>query len=552
MLAKISRIAVLGFTLIFPESPAFADVQLPTIEDVDDYRVQPDPRSKAAEADRKIRLLNRLLRIALDCRKQGKFEDSLRAYEAAFKLNPVFFRDQPVRAYLYADMNRWSDAKREFDRTISHSVIGAEQARLAAEYCLAHDQPRYAYGFRKFLSTALEEPGATLTLSRVLAAGGQPQAAKEAATRAYYLSCVSGVDPEPARTQLESLTKQPPQLPVANKSNEPEFWSNLDDFIAAEKPPSPIEVRNLLDKSRVVTGYHGKKDSGVQTHFASQSMLGTYRTVSLRPSNDYHLAEIWLAPNLLTCCLNEKDVRDHLNRVKPNVPLTGLNGSEYFDELQAAFDWGTVKFRFSNRGFKPLKEAQLHWNMPGELMPNAKLLLKPTSDETPDWKDIFQSAKVNLSKHRFKECQKQLVFSCNLWYEVSSGNKDPKRREQYEAFKSAFIQLYETWGKPEIADYFRAVALWQFPYELRRMDSGDVDEFPTVQEFRHTMWEVRGGPAEGMYELRARGGALRMAEKGSPLFERLASECGDTGFNTKMIFPVEPKLLDDAEDWFTD
>lgn len=545
-------IAILVSSTLFHGGAANAAIQLPTLDDCADYRVHPDPRSKSAQADRKIWLLNRLLKIARDCRKQKKFEDSLRAYEAAYVLNPSFFRDQPERAYLYADMNRWTDAKREFDRAISHSIIASEQARLAAEYCLTHNQPSIAYGFKKALATAMEEPNTSLTLSKVLAAGGEPEAAKAAAKRAYYLCFAFGVDPEPARKQLESLTNQTAQEPTANRKNEPTFWTKVDSIVGLKKPPPPTTARNFIDESRILTGYHGKKDSGVQTDFASTSLDGTLRKVSLRPSNDYRLSEVWLFPNLLSCCLNEQDVRDHFKKLEPNVEFNNLTFTESDDIMQAAFEWGGIRCRFARIGFKPLRSMEFFWTVPGEQLPNAQLLLKPVKPDDRSWRDVLESAKVNLTKRRFKECQKQLVFSCNLWLDSSSGNKDLRRHEQYAAFKNAFIQLYDAWGKPEIADYFRAVALWQLRREIQRMECGDVDEFPTVQEFRHTMWDVRGGSSDQMYEIRVRMMELMIARPGSALYDRLSAVCGDTGFDSKKIFPLEPELLDDADEWFTD
>ncbi|MDZ4834943.1 MAG: hypothetical protein SGJ27_14290 [Candidatus Melainabacteria bacterium] len=134
-----------------------------------------------------------------------------------------------------------------------------------------------------------------------------------------------------------------------------------------------------------------------------------------------------------------------------------------------------------------------------------------------------------------------------FWDDVGSEQVGKSRRADYESIKAVLIDLYTKWNKPEIAEYFKVVPYCQLRHENQRLFGGEVEEFPTISEFRHDMWTVRGNPKDPYYILDINGVGTKLTMRGSSLFKQLVTVVGDTHDERKSIFPIDGKFVDDED-----
>lgn len=163
------------------------------------------------------------------------------------------------------------------------------------------------------------------------------------------------------------------------------------------------------------------------------------------------------------------------------------------------------------------------------------------------WTQRFSAAKSALAKRNFKGCKKNLCDALMFWDDVGSEQVGKSRRADYESIKAVLIDLYTKWNKPEIAEYFKVVPYCQLRHENQRLFGGEVEEFPTISEFRHDMWTVRGNPKDPYYILDINGVGTKLTMRGSSLFKQLVTVVGDTHDERKSIFPIDGKFVDDED-----
>lgn len=533
-------------------TPAQADLILPTIDSDEISKatgVYPDSRSTADLNSRSSYLLNTLLEIARDQKQKGNLVDSLTAYQAAMKLdrefnNGNFFNGNLELGYLYGEMNRWIDAKRVFDRAVRTRWQIREAADII-DFCLKHKQTNLAYSYRNPLILAVEDPDATLTYSKLLAAIKDKGGALEAARRAYYLAVAKGGDPLKAKENLSSLTSTISE-PIPDKSFESEFWKRVDQMVSLPDFPQPSNVQPLVDPPVFVHGSIGDKKNIVVVGYQSDALKGAVRRAALLCDQEYHVIGIMLEPNILSCNLSKEDVHAHLNQAgKSQIPtsLEKDNENEELENYHVKLDQRVVQYGFQKKGFGTLVNVSIYWKTKG-----AKLIKVREFPPPPPWTMYFNDASEDLRKRRYKECRRNLCRAFVYWdfnrFSKVGISFDTKRKE-YESFKKCFFDLYTAWGKSEIAEYITLVSFPQFQQEIMQLDSELITELPTAAEFRHSVWKLtRLDPDWFSIEIKNMG--IKSAYKDSPLHTYFATIYGDGPKAEEIeIYAPPAKIIDD-------
>jgi hypothetical protein len=482
--------------------PKYEDIAVLPTYDSDEVTkatgTYPDSRSLIERSNRATYLLNRLLEIARGRQKHGDLTGALQAFEAAKKVdrehnNGNFFRENTEIGFLLGDMNRWIEAKRVFDRAIN-SRWKTDEAAKVATYCLEHNQNHIAMGYAKVLEKGVEDPVVTLTYSKVLAASKDKQSAVAAAERAYYLAATTGGDTNDAKLWLNSLIDKTATEPQPSKSFEKAFWNKVDRMLMRDTCPMPSDIQALADAPTITNGSVGYGGKTVIIGVKSDALKGAVRSANLQYDSEYYATGIGITPNILTCCLTKQDVVNHMKSIAkdgqaPNTELVeGLPVNEEYEEIQVKTDQKSVSFSFRKKGHCYLAGLGIIWKIKGDKLFKDKQT--PAATQNQDWKSYFETAKVELRKRHFKVCKMALCRAAAYWSGQRHEASLETRRQEYESFKKTFIEMYEAWGRPEIAEYFKIVSFPQFERDVIEVESEMVIDFPTAAELRHKVWKV--------------------------------------------------------------
>lgn len=498
--------------------------------------------------------------------KQKFYRCALAHLTSCFNNNPDLYKGDPTLAYLLAKNGRWEEAIAMIEKQGGdawHIGLVIE----AADFCLSQKRPDMAQKLQKLLSADPKNVDALIELSKIALANGKRDEATGFARQAFYIESVQFNDPEKSRTYSESASIN--LLPVhPNVEGASKFWRTVDGIVRGGKFLTPNQVRDLVPEPRYVTGGGGHDgviiDSGHATTDASSPILSA--TLTVASYGTYRPNGLVLEPNPTNCCLRKSDVEEYLRLRKMPFQSFRVPNSNSLEEQQshqtvsAKLNRGTLVFTFDSHGMGRLKTVAIKFDKPGpSLMPPYEVF------PSKIWKDHFANSQKELVSGNLEKSKKSLCEAFYVWDENSTPPQNSQRRKEYDAFKTAFCDLYAKMRKPDVKSFFEAVSYRQLRTEMisahwmpeRRPD------FYTIDEFRNNHWQIIKDASNSWISFRfTELNDYRHATQGTPLYDYLSAqiakasvsaEDGSRGFlgtPSRVELSIEPppaKLLDDED-----